>query len=128
MTEILCYKAPSRAAFHCRKIFYSCQREKIESNEKWFRRIEEYVDGCDFGKLSNYMLIDKFLSGLNGDAFERFSQTQTITVEKLLAIANNEFVNNFTEIKLEPTKDIDRFLSLEFTEEDSEIVSEIRNQ
>lgn len=121
-TEILHYKTPSRAAFYCRQVFYSCQRELVESNEKWFRRIEECVDGCDFGTLSDFMLIDKFISGLNADAFEKFSQMQTLTVERLLAIANSECIINLVEPKLEQTKEIDHFLALEISEAAAVIV------
>lgn len=121
-TEILHYKAPSRAAFHCRQVFYSCQREQIESNEKWFRRIEECVDGCDFGTLSNFMLIDKFLSGLSLDAFEKFCYTQTVTVERLLAIASSERAINVVEQKIEPTNEIDQFLAMELCDAAANIV------
>lgn len=120
-TEILHYRAPSRAAFHCRQVFYSCQREQIESNEKWFRRIEECVDGCDFGTLSNFMLIDKFLSGLNSDAFEKFRYTQTITVERLLAIASSERAMNVIG-KTETTNESDQFLAMEIREAAANIV------
>lgn len=110
------YNTPSRAAFHCRKLFHSCQREHIESNEKWLRRIEEYLNGCEFGTLSDYMLIDKFISGLSDDIVDRFAQTHSITVQELLTIAREEFVECCTDIKMEASEDIDGFLALELTE------------
>lgn len=120
MTDIIKYKISSKAAFHCRKVFYSCHRDRIESNEKWFRRIEECVSGCDFGKFSDFMLVDKFISGLNDESFERFPQRQTLSIDQLTAIINDELFKDFTEVKVEPS-----FLSIELFEGDATIVSHI---
>lgn len=63
------------------------------------------------------MLIDKFISGLNADAFEKFCQTQVLTVERMLDIANSEQVHSdVVEAKVEPSKEFERFLANEISE------------
>lgn len=112
--SVLSYRIPSQEAFHYRKVFYSCQREQIECNEKWFRRIENCVNGCDFGRFSVFMLLDKFISGLNNDIIDRLRPTQTLTVAQLMTIANDDESKNRANTRTEPM-----FLSINVCESDA---------
>lgn len=124
-SEII-YKTPSHSAFHCRKIFHAMEKKPTEELEQWFCRIKAAITGCDFDNFSDFMLIEKFISGLNEKTFEKYAEANTLTVEQLLLIETSDaFIGNspFLDIKFEPIKDIDELLSLEIVERNISSVS-----
>lgn len=124
-SEII-YKTPSHLAFNCRKIFHAMEKTATEELEQWFCRIQSAIDGCDFDNFSDFMLIEKFISGLNEKTFEKYAEINTLTVEQILLIeSSDEFIGNnpFVSIKFEPIKDIDELLSLEIIKRNISSVS-----
>ncbi|WP_230132599.1 hypothetical protein, partial [Campylobacter jejuni] len=67
-SEII-YKTPSHLAFNCRKIFHAMEKNPTEDLEQWFFRIQSVITDCDFDNFSDFMLIEKFISGLNEKTF-----------------------------------------------------------
>lgn len=123
-TEII-YKTPSRSVFEKRKIFHGIQKWNSEEPQEWFDRIQIAIDGCDFGSLNNFMMIDKFISGLNESIFEKFIQTTELSVEDLLVIALSDepfYESSFIVTKFEP---IDEFLSLDLIKSNDSDVSSL---
>lgn len=94
MADIFSYRVPSKEAFHHRKNFYLCQRKHSETNEKWLQRIRNCVSRCDFGGFSEFMMLDKFISGLNNEIFERFRPAQTLSTSEMMSIANSSDQTN----------------------------------
>lgn len=116
--KYLVYKTPSEAAFRCRKLFYTASKDINESIDEWFNRVKESVNSCDFGELSNVMLIDKFISGLSDNLTENFIEKSTLTAEESLSIAKaNEFKNHEAMIKVEPISCTEDFLGVEIKSE-----------
>lgn len=119
------YKPPTELALRNRKSFHACQKKHSESIEEWFSRIKKCIDVCEFGAHNEFMLIDKFISGLNETIFERLAQADNLTSEQTLSIATksqNIFANTiFLETEYEPLNDINEFLSVDIK---TEIVSQ----
>lgn len=59
------YKLPSPKIRHHRKNFFCMHRKFAEPIGKWLKRIENRINRCDFAKLTEYLLIDKFFSELD---------------------------------------------------------------
>lgn len=83
----LIYEIPNEEVLRNRKIFYTITKGIEESIVDWFKRIQNSVNGCDFGEQHDAMLIDKFISGLSDDLITKFTKTRTLTTNQLLSIA-----------------------------------------
>lgn len=86
MVNVVAFEVPSELAWRRRQSFYSCRKNPNESIKNWYKRIEKSLDGCDYGNLKDFMFIDKFITGLNYEVFERLVQNKTLNVEKLVSI------------------------------------------
>lgn len=84
--KMIVYKTPTVAAFHHRQQFHATQKIQGESISDWFKRLQNYATKCEFDNISDYMLIDKFVSGLNEIDFEKISQVSTWTSEELVLV------------------------------------------
>lgn len=98
---MILYKTPTVAAFHHRQQFHATQKVLNESISDWFKRLQNYVTKCEFEQISDYMLIDKFVSGLNDTDFEKISQVATWTAEELVLVV----IGNAHIFKNLPIKD-----------------------
>lgn len=109
------YDTPNESAFHSRKRFHSSIKDPNESVEEWFHRIQKSVNRCDFGALTNVLLIDKFISGLDIHLFGKLTKTTTLTVEQTLSIANSEEASytSLESVKTEAIPNSGDFLSLD---------------
>lgn len=83
---MLTYVTPSTNAFHRRKIFHSNERKQYETAKEWFHRIVEALDGCEFGGFNDFILIDKFIAGLDYETIQRYTVRATLTVHDVLSI------------------------------------------
>lgn len=70
------YKIPSPKIRHNRKLFYGLYRKFEEPIEKWLKRVEIRINRCDFAKLTEYFLIDKFVGELNDVEFDVMQSTR----------------------------------------------------
>lgn len=80
------YLTPSTATFYNRKLFHSHQKEQYNTVEQWFRSIKNLLAGCDYGSLSEFMLIDKFISGLDEENFQKFAPWSTLSIDTVQSI------------------------------------------
>lgn len=108
------YNVPTYSVFHCRKIFHEIQKDKNEKLEEWFWRVNVTISECDFGHLTDYMLIDKFIGGLSEELFEKIASINSLTVEEIQTFATSNdlcMIESFAAVKLETSNDSDGFLS-----------------
>lgn len=80
------YDTPSMAIFQNRKRFHAIQKSPSESTSTWFKRLQTSIGHCAFSRISDYMLIDKFVSGLSETDFETISQIPTWTIDELILV------------------------------------------
>lgn len=80
------YELPSKSAFVQRKLFHANQRDQNETAHEWFYRVFECLNGCKFGEYADFMLIDKFFSGLDNDSFDEYAVKTTFTIDEALSI------------------------------------------
>lgn len=80
------YTIPSLAAYHNRKVFHSNERNQFEANDEWYRRISEALHGCEYGEFSDFIVIDKFISGLDYETFRKYAERTTLTIEDVHSI------------------------------------------
>lgn len=83
---MMVYKTPSIEAFRNRKRFHATQKTHSESTSDWFKRLQKCLNNCNFDYISDYMLIDKFLSGLNETEFEKMLQVPNWTIDELILV------------------------------------------
>lgn len=93
------FKPPSLSAFRCRRVFHKCKRKQTEDYEEWFNRISDSMVNCSYGAFNDFMLIDKFMSGLNDYDLEQFSQKKLWSEKQLLLFIK--------ELKLNSQKYVD---------------------
>lgn len=78
------FKIPSISTFQSRKVFHTYQRGAAEGAGEWLHRIKYSILPCEYGMFNDIMLIDKFLSGLSMDEFEKFAQNSEWSEEMLV--------------------------------------------
>lgn len=84
---MIIYNTPSTVAFHYRQQFHAMQKQDDDTTLDWFKRLQHSVEKCEFDHmLSDYMLIDKFVSGLNDYDFEKISKVPTWTTDELVLV------------------------------------------
>lgn len=83
---MIVYKTPSTVAFHRRQQFHAAQKNPSETISDWFMRLQLFIDKCEFESVCDYMLIEKFISGLSDEDFEKISQVPTWTTEDLVLV------------------------------------------
>lgn len=59
---------PSLKAFQSRKIFYSHHKKRYDTGEEWLCCVIDTLQSCEYGKLSEFLLIDKLIAGLNDES------------------------------------------------------------
>lgn len=92
---MIVYKSPSLVAFHHRQQFHATQKAQDETVSDWYKRLQKFVENCEFQDITDYMLIDKFVSGLGEVDFQKISQVPTWTSEELiLVVIGNEHIFN----------------------------------
>lgn len=79
-------------------------------------RIQNSVSSCDFGALTNILLIYKFISGLDIHLFGKLTEKTTPTVEQTLSIATSDepSCSSFESIKSEAIPNLGDFVSIDF--------------
>lgn len=87
--DSILYKSPSEAAIKNRREFYALRKKRGETTKKWLERVCTHASCCEFLTLTEYILIDKFVCGLNNEEIESILNTDTWTLNLL----NERFVN-----------------------------------
>ncbi|XP_031624092.1 zinc finger protein 664-like [Contarinia nasturtii] len=80
MTE---FTSPSLVVFQSRRLFHMCQRKQADNITDWFDQIRAQITKCMYGVYNDFMLIDKFLSGLNDNDFEIISRSNLCSEKQL---------------------------------------------
>ncbi|KAJ6649605.1 Zinc finger protein [Pseudolycoriella hygida] len=94
------YQTPRATIFLNRKRFHATQKSITESISDWFKRLQEFVNNCEFKQIADYMLIDKFISGLSETDFEKISKVPIWTVDELiLVVIGNAHIFTCKEVK-----------------------------
>lgn len=118
--KMIVYKTPTATAFHHRQQFHATQKIQGESISDWFKRLQNYVIKCEFEHISDYMLIDKFVSGLNEIDFEKISQVPKWTSEELVLVV----IGNAHIFKNLPIKDDEQVVNDSFDVSPVEVKAE----
>lgn len=80
------YTIPSLAAYHKRTLFHSIERSPSEANDEWYNRILEVLQGCEYGEFTDFIVIDKFISGLDYETFLKYAGRTTLTIDDVHSI------------------------------------------
>lgn len=81
---------PTEVIRQNRKIFYSVQKFSNESIAQWLWRIREYLDGCEFGAVAEFLLIDKFICELADDDVCKFNNFELWSLTQLEQIVQDQ--------------------------------------
>lgn len=101
------YQTPTVAAFHKRKVFHATRKEHSESISDWFKRVQQFITKCEFDCMTEYMLIDKFVSGLNDIDFQKIAKVANWTLQDIiLVVIGNEHIFKTTQTKDSQHQDI----------------------
>lgn len=119
MAEIDCnsyslYKVPPNTIIENRKTFYGLKRRNSDSIQAWFERVRSYINHCKYPKIIEFLLVDKFMCGLNTDELESIRLVDTWSFRKLHeylkdeqitqtnrnanVVVNNQHINSYEEI------------------------------
>lgn len=77
------YRIPSKKIRRNRKSFFDLKKKRDEPVKLWCTHVQNSIDGCAFGKLTEILLIDKFFCELNDRELESFQSTKTWTLQQL---------------------------------------------
>lgn len=88
MIEAICaldflYKVPPKEIRLNRRTFYGLQKGRGELIKVWFDRVQSQINCCEFAKLTEVLLIDKFFCELGNDEMKSFQDTETWSLKKL---------------------------------------------
>lgn len=83
-TDSKLYQFPPEFVLKNRREFYLSQKENTESISEWLYRIGKCIKDCDFGAISNFLLIDKFFCELSDEDIRKFQNDATWSLEQLL--------------------------------------------
>ncbi|XP_031623087.1 zinc finger protein 420-like [Contarinia nasturtii] len=121
---MIVYKTPSTGAFHYRKQFHATQKPQSECISDWFKRLQNSIEKCEFERFSDYMLIDKFVSGLNDSDFDKISQVSTWTTEELIlvVIGNAHIFRNLSMNSAENNDGIE-IVDIQIKNEEKDVVT-----
>lgn len=84
------YTIPTLAAYHKRKLFHSNERNQFEANDEWYHRILEALHGCEYGEFADFIVIDKFISGLDYETFLKYAERTTLTIGDVHSIGSDD--------------------------------------
>lgn len=77
------YKIPSNKTRRNRSLFHGLKKNRRELIKKWFQRVQSHISHCEFEKLTEILLIDKFFCELNDEEIKSFQGTDTWTLNQL---------------------------------------------
>lgn len=77
------YTLPSNTILEYRKLFYTLKRETNEGTQTWLSRIQWYINRCEFPKIIEFLLIDKFMCELHFNEVEFIRRIETWTLSQL---------------------------------------------
>lgn len=88
------YKTPSKQILRNRRAFYGLQRKAQEPVEQWLKRIQSSIRCCEFPSIIEFLLIDRFVCGLNRNELKTIQCVQNWTVNQLIDMFSNQNIKN----------------------------------
>lgn len=84
------FYTPPVVAFRERKHFYAATKEKAESIVEWMARIKFLAASCDFGNRIEGIILEKFITGLDGRSFDRICEEEVgkLTLARAMDLAS----------------------------------------
>lgn len=77
------YQIPSNRILQYRREFYGLQRKSGETSKTWFNRLHACIVRCEFPKVFELLLIDKFICGLKINELDFYRVVDHWTVNLL---------------------------------------------
>lgn len=103
------YKTPSNEILRNRRAFYGLQRKAQEPVEKWLNRIRSSIRCCEFPTIIEFLLMDRFVCGLNSDELRTLRRVHSWTVKRLEEMYSNQTISNdSTKPNLDNSEYVDR--------------------
>lgn len=65
------FYTPTIVHYKERKAFYAMNKSDRESVVQWMARVKSMVSNCDYGENLTLVVLEKFVTGLSGRAFDR---------------------------------------------------------
>lgn len=87
------YNVPKSEILQNRKAFYGLQRENNETIEKWLKRVQNCISHCEFPMFIEFLLIDRFVCGLDSTEMKIVQDTVTWSLKQLLDHFLNRNIN-----------------------------------
>lgn len=84
------YQIPSFEAIQKRKLFYTSAKFTDETVFEWYKRVENAGNQCEFNHLHDFLILDKFVTGLNDGILKRLSEKIVLSLDEIFAIASPE--------------------------------------
>lgn len=88
MVDTLCdwnvYKTPTNEILRNRRTFYGLQRKNHEQVPQWLKRVQTSVRCCEFPTIIEFLLIDRFMCGLNKSELKGIQSVRSWTLKRLL--------------------------------------------
>lgn len=81
--DLISYKIPSNKIRNNRKVFYGMKKKRNEIAKIWFNRVQSRINCCEFAKLTEIILIDKFFCELSNNEIKSFQGTETWSLKQL---------------------------------------------
>lgn len=83
------FYTPNVVVYKERKHFYAASKSDGESAAEWMARIKRLASSCEFGANLCNVVLDKFVTGLSGRAFDRISEEKhtELTLERAVGLA-----------------------------------------
>lgn len=79
------YRIPSDGIQRNRRVFYGLRRKSDESISQWLNRVKSYIRHCEFSRFKEFLLIDRFVCGLNPNELATIQNLKKCwTVKQLL--------------------------------------------
>lgn len=104
------YETPSEAILQNRNAFYLSQKDNAEPIAQWFYRIRQSIENCNFGSLTDFLLIDKFICSLNSEEVRWIRKTDMWSLDQWI----NAIIDQLnTETNPQNLTVIDDFLKVE---------------
>lgn len=119
------YQIPSCEAIQQRKVFYTSTKFTDETVFEWYERVENVGNQCEFNRFHDFLILDKFVTGLDDGVLKRLSKEILLSLDEIFAIASLEtqdssLIGSETLVKSEDFEATEKKIHLQ-----DEIVSEM---
>lgn len=98
MVDAVCdwsvYKTPSSQTLRNRQAFYGLQRKAHEPIEQWLNRIQSSIRCCEFSTMFEFLLIDRFICGLNRSELKTLRCVRSWTVKRLVEMFSSQNIED----------------------------------